>query len=97
MDRVLKRLIKEARSAKKNAADWNALKMIKRQPGITKDPEIAAWYEQMGCERKVVQRVFELLDVYRMSEEEVSCLLNCLTYHSNRCNLYPIKLKKKGS
>lgn len=97
MDRVLKRLIKEAQLAEKNAIDWNALEMIKRKPGVTKDPEMTAWYKQMGCERKVVQRVFELLDVYRMSEEEASCLLNCLTYHSNRCNLYPIKFKKEGS
>lgn len=94
MDRILKRLIREAQVARRNAVDWDALGMIKRKPGVTKDPEIEAWYEQMSCERKVVQRVFELLDVYRMKDDEISCLLNCLTYHSNRCNLYPIKRKK---
>lgn len=97
MDRILKKLIKEAQLAEKNARDWNALEMIKRKPGITNDPEMTAWYKQMSCERKVVQRVFEILDVYRLTEDEVSCLLNCLKYHSNRFNLYPIKLKKKGS
>lgn len=96
MDRMLKKLIKEAQLAEKNATDWAVLKMTKRKPGVTRDPEMTAWYNRMSCERRVVQRVFEILDVYRLSEDELSCLLNCLKYHSNRFNLHPIKLKKKG-
>lgn len=71
--------------------DWEALNKIKRKPGITPDPSMQAWYAQLGKERKVAQRVFELIDIYRMTEDEKTCVLNCLKYHSNRTNLYPIK------
>lgn len=91
MDRVLKKLIHEAQDAEKYATDWEALDKIKRVPGITPDPSLQAWYAQLGKERRVAQRVFELIDIYRMTDDEKTCVLNCLKYHSNRQNLYPIK------
>ena len=94
MDRVLKRLIREAMEAERRATDWKALEMIKRNPAITKNPELQAWYNQMGAERRVASRVFEILDIYRLSEEEAKCLLYSLKYHSNWSNLHPIKFKK---